>query len=593
MAWGMFGGDDGFAFGLEGIEIEIAIEIERSSSQDRLPTERVSISIPEGRQAPAERTTRQQRRCATEATSMTDDSTPGRLPTGTVTFLFTDIEGSTKLWEKHPEAMRQALRRHHALAAAEIEGCGGLVIKRQGEGDSTFAVFPRAPEAVNAASRLQQALLAEAWTTPEPLRVRMALHTGDAEPQDEDYFGPAVNRCARLRAIAHGGQVLLSTATAELVTDELPAGASLKDMGAHRLRDLQRPEQVFQLLHPDLPEAFPRLRSMDNPEVPHNLPQQLTSFIGREREMAEVKRLLGENRLLTLTGAGGTGKSRLALQAAADLMDEYTDGVWLIELAPLADPALVPQAVASVLGVKEEPGKPLGQTLIEWLKPKQLLLLLDNCEHLLLECARLTESIIQSCPRVRILATSREALAVPGEQSLRVPSLSLPPLVDGGRSGTREVGGIDGSGSQPVRSINYQPPPPMRAPAINQYESVRLFADRARLAQPAFAITERNAPAVAQICNRLDGIPLAIELSAARVKAMSVESIAERLDDRFRLLTGGSRTALPRQQTLRALIDWSYDLLDEQEQTLLRRLSVFAGGWTLEAAEKVCSDPEE
>jgi predicted ATPase/class 3 adenylate cyclase/Tfp pilus assembly protein PilF len=479
-------------------------------------------------------------------------------PSGTVTFLLTDIEGSTRLWLQHPDAMRHALARHDTLLTACIEGHGGKLLKQRGEGDSGFAVFARATDAVAAALELQRALAREAWPTETPLQVRVALHTGEAELQEGDYYGPAVNQCARLRAVGHGGQTLLSQTTAALAREELPAGVSLRDLGAHRLKDLQRAEPIFQLVHPELPAEFPPLRSLE--AFAHNLPVQLTRFIGRERESAEVKRLLSTAYLLTLTGAGGCGKTRLALQVAADLTGEHGNGVWLVELASLSDPALVAQTVASTLGVREELGRLLIETLADSLRPRSLLLVLDNCEHLLSACAQLADRLLRACPNLRILATSREALGLLGEQTYRVPSLSLPD--------------------------------PSQLPSLErlqEYEAVQLFADRAALTQPAFAVTPANARALVQVCQRLDGIPLAIELAAARVKALPVEKIAERLDDMFRLLTGGSRTALPRQQTLRAAIDWSYHLLSEPEQRLLRRLSVFAGGWTLEVAEAVCA----
>lgn len=352
----------------------------------------------------------------------------------------------------------------------------------------------------------------------------------------------------------------MSQTVRDLTLDTLPPDAALRDLGAKRLRDLQRPEQVFQLLHPDLSGEFAPLRTLD--VLPNNLPRQVTSFVGREREIAEVRRLLGTTRLLTLTGSGGAGKTRLSLQVAADLLDEYADGVWLTELASLSDPALVPQSVASALGVREEPGRALVETLTDWLKSRTLLLLLDNCEHLLTACAQLADTLLKACPNLHILASSREGLGITGETTYRIPSLSLP---DAKEAATPE--------------------------SLSQYESVRLFIERAVAASPSFQVTNQNAPAVAQLCVRLDGIPLAIGLAAARIRALSVDQIAQRLDDRFRLLTGGSRTALPRQQTLRALIDWSYDLLSDEEKTLLRRLSVFAGGWTLEAAEAVCAAP--
>src|SRR5579884_2058809 len=480
------------------------------------------------------------------------------LPSGTVTFLFTDIEGSTKLWEECPEAMRQALARHDALAASIIEQHEGLLVKSRGEGDSLFCVFARATDAVAAACALQQAFVSEPWPAEAPLRVRMALHTGEADLREGDYYGSAVNRCARLRAIGHGGQVLLSQAARDL----LPPDAPLMDKGSHRLKDLQQPEHVFQLAAPDLPSEFPPLRSLRNT----NLPVQTTSFIGREQEMAQLKRLFSSTRLLTLTGIGGCGKTRLALQVAADLLEDYPDGAWLVELAALSEGSPVPQSVASALGLREEPGRSLTQTLIDYLQSRSLLLILDNCEHLVAACASLAETLLRSSPNVKLLATSREALNVPGETTYRVPSL-LPPDPERLPSEEKDL-----------------------AAALMDYDAVRLFVERACSHRSEFALTRQNGPAVAEICHQLDGIPLAIELAAARIRAMAVEKIAERLDDRFRLLTGGARTVLPRQQTLRALIDWSYDLLDARERTLLQRLGVFAGGWSLDSAEAVCAD---
>jgi predicted ATPase/class 3 adenylate cyclase len=491
------------------------------------------------------------------------------LPSGTVTFLFTDIEGSTKLWEQHPNAMRLALARHDAILRRVIESHGGHVFKTIG--DAFCAAFATAPDALGAALAAQRALHAEVWGEVEPLRVRVALHAGAAEQREGDYFGPPLNRVARLLEVAHGGQILLSQPTADLARDSLSGSAGLRDLGEHRLKDLARPEHIFQLLHLELPAEFPPLHSLD--ALPNNLPLQVTSFIGREREIEEVRQLLEKTRLLTLTGAGGTGKTRLALQVAADHLREYSDGVWLVELASLSDPGLMPQTVASVLDVREAEGaegapwgpvpggKPLTQTLVAALKPRKLLLVLDNCEHLLEACAALAEALLRSCPDVHLLATSREGLNIPGETPYRLRSLSVPD--------------------------------PQHLPAtpesLTQYEAVQLFIDRATTVAPSFSLTNANAPAVAQVCHRLDGIPLAIELAASRVKALPVEQLNERLADMFRLLTGGSRTALPRQQTLRALIDWSYDLLSATERTLLRRLSVFSGGWTLEAAEAVCT----
>jgi predicted ATPase/class 3 adenylate cyclase len=545
------------------------------------------------------------------------------LPRGTVTFLLTDIEGSTRLWEQEPDAMSVAVARHDVLLTAAIEGEGGTVIRSRGEGDSFFAVFDRATDAVAAALALQRALVLEAWPTSVPIRVRAGMNTGEAELRDGDYYGTAINRCARLRAIGSGGQTLLSQATCELVAGTLPPGAVLRDLGRHRLKDLQRPEQVFELLHPDLPSDFPPLKSLE--ALPNNLPLQTTRFIGREGALAGLRELLapgsrhdqrpttndqrptirepgagsrgpGANRLVTLTGMGGCGKTRLSVQVAADLLEEYPDGVWFVELAALADPALVPDAVAAVVGVREEPGRPLTETLAENLRDRRVLLILDNCEHLIGACATLANTLLRHATQLRILATSREVLGVVGEVVWPVPPLGLPegdgprttdhrpPTTDHGSSVPTVVGGRwSVVGSEATRS---QEPEHLLG-----YESVDLFVDRARLAQPRFTLTGANAGVVAQVCRRLDGIPLALELAAARVRMLTVEQIAARLDDRFRLLTGGSRTALPRQQTLRALIDWSYDLLSEPERVLFRRLSVFAGGWTLEAAEGICAEP--
>jgi predicted ATPase/class 3 adenylate cyclase len=481
---------------------------------------------------------------------------PPDLPTGTVTFLYTDVEGSTRRWEQQPAATRAAVARHLALLRAAVHAQAGRVFRAVGDG--LCAAFVTAPAALAAAVAAQRALGAEPWGDGGPLRARMALHTGAVEIEAGDYVGACLNRLGRLLAATHGGQVVLSQATADLVRDALPEGVGLRDLGEHRLRDLARPERVFQLLHPDLPAEFPPLRSLD--ALPHNLPLPLTSFVGRERELATTRALLAAHRLVTLTGAGGVGKTRLALEAAGALAPAYPDGVWLAELAALADPALVPQAVAAAAGVREQPGWPLLTTLADALRPKRLLLVLDNCEHLVEACARLADALLRACPDLRVLATSREALGVAGETPYRVPSLALP---------------------DPAR------PPPVGA--LVDYEAVRLFVERAAVAQPAFALTAHNAPAVAQVCCQLDGIPLALELAAARLTVLPVEQVAARLDQRFRLLTGGSRTALPRQQTLRAAIDWSYALLSEPEREVFHRLSVFAGGWTLEAAEAVCA----
>ncbi len=476
------------------------------------------------------------------------------VPTGNVTFLLTDIEGSTRYWDASQSDMRAALARHDALLARDIERHGGDVLTERGEGDSFFAVFPTATGAVAAALAIQLAIGDEPWPERAPIRVRMALHTGEA---GQDVRGPDVNRSARLRSLAHGGQVLLSATTAALVRGELPDEASLQDLGLHRLRDLTIPERVFQLDHPGLRASFPPLASLD--AFRHNLPVQLTSFIGRAAELATVTDLVHEHRLVTIIGAGGAGKTRLALQAGSDLLEDFADGVWFVDLAPLADPSLVPAAVAAAVGLTETPGRAVAETLGEHLEPRAALVILDNCEHLVDAASALVDQLLRRAADLRVLATSREALGVPGELVWRVPSLSAP----------------DRAGAH-------------TAVSAARFEAVQLFCDRAEAQRHGFALTDDNADVVGHICRRLDGVPLAIELAAARVKVLAPDDLLARLEDRFRVLTGGSRTALPRQQTLRATVDWSHDLLAESERVLFRRLSVFAGGFDLEACEVVC-----
>jgi len=481
----------------------------------------------------------------------------GNLPSGTVTFLFTDIEGSTKLAQEHPAEMPALLARHHEILNQAIEVHNGYVF--QVVGDSFSASFHSASDALNAALNAQRALQSEAWT-PAPIKVRMGIHTGMAHLNDENQYSGYATLAStqRIMSAGHGGQILLSGVARELVRDTLPTNTELFDLGEKRLKDLLRPEHLYQLNISGFPSTFPSLKTLDT--YPNNLPTQLTSFIGRENEIAEIKQELESHRLITLTGSGGTGKTRLSLQVAANLLDQFSHGVWFIELAPLTDPDLIPQTILSTIGTQEQQGKTPLDVLKEYLQEKQTLIVLDNCEHLVSASAQVVNALLRAAPKVKVLASSREALGVRGELSYPVPSLSLPDI--------KHLPVIE---------------------QLSQYEAVRLFIDRTLLVAPHFVVDKENAPHIAQICYRLDGIPLAIELAAARVKVLSVDQISKRLDDRFRLLTGGARTALPRQQTLRALIDWSYDLLTENERLLLCRLSVFMGGWTLEAAEEVCA----
>jgi predicted ATPase len=453
-------------------------------------------------------------------------------PTGILTFLFTDIQGSTGRWEEQEGEMRAALARHDHVLRAAIESHGGWLFKHTGDG--MLAAFASPRSAAEAAIEAQRAL---------ELPVRMGLATGEAELRDEDYFGPTLNRAARVMAAGHGGQVLVASSTAILLE-----GFDLVDLGEHRLKDLSRPQRLFQLCAAGLENSFPALRTLD--AAPGNLPLQSTSFIGREREVASVSEALRQNRLVTLTGVGGVGKTRLALQVAAEIASRYQGGAWLVELAPIGDPGATAHAIAATLGIGPQPGKTIAESLVDGLGGRQILLLLDNCEHLIDNVAELAERIVRACAGVTVLATSREALRIEGEQSWPVPSLDF------------------------------------REGALSP--AVRLFEERARAVVPSFEL-HADAETVTEICRRLDGIPLAIELAAARVRSMSPAQIRAKLDERFRLLTGGSRRALERHQTLRHAVQWSYDLLDERERALLRRASVFAGGFTLEAAEAVCS----
>lgn len=469
------------------------------------------------------------------------------LPTGTVTFVFTDIEGSTRRWEHDAAAMQVALEKHDALLSHAFSANDGAVFKHTGDG--MCAVFASARSAVTAAADLQRSMAATDWAPFDDVRIRIGVHSGEAEIRDDDYFGTALSRVARIMDAGHGGQILISAATAGLLRRDPGEGLSLIDLGEHRFRDLGERETVFQLVGDGLDAEFPRIRSLES--VPNNLPEQLTSFVGRRRELSDVIELIAENRLVTLTGVGGVGKTRLAMQAAAESLDNYQDGAFLVELAAIEDPALVMRTVAESIGVNEQPTRPLLETMLDHLAERELLIILDNCEHVINDAAKLCDQMLRSAPAVHVIATSREGLAIGGERLWQVPSLRT----------------TDGAIS----------------------DAVQLFAERARMVRPGFVLDSSTEEAVAKICDRLDGIPLAIELATARLKVFSPAQIADRLDDRFRLLTGGSRTAMERQRTLQATMDWSYDLLSDLEQALLRRLAVFLGGFTLAAAEEVCS----
>ncbi|MBA2783255.1 MAG: tetratricopeptide repeat protein [Rubrobacteraceae bacterium] len=482
-------------------------------------------------------------------------------PGGTVTLLFTDIEGSTRLWEEKPEAMRSALARHDEILKEAIEQHGGRVFKTVG--DAFCAVFRDAPDATGAALAGQRALFAKEWDEACVIRARMALHAGEAEERGGDYFGPTLNRVARLLSAGHGGQTLLSLAAKTLAGDQLPSGAELRDMGERRLKDLTHPEHVFQLTAPDLPAEFPPLKTLD--ERRNNLPVQPTPLIGRGREVAEVcERLRGpEIHLLTLIGPGGTGKTRLSLQASVELLDEFRDGVFFVELAAERDPSLVATTVARTFGLIETADQTAEESVNDYVRSRELLLVLDNFEQVV-DAAPFVGGLLSSAPKLRVLATSRIALGVYGETEYAVPPMELP---------------------DPKRL------PPLDI--LDRYASVRLFVERARAVKAGFALTAENAPAVAEICARLDGLPLAIELAASRTRVLTPQAMLKRLGDRLKLLAGGARSLPARQQTLRGAIGWSHDLLGGEDRILFRRMAVFAGGRTFEAMEAVCAPEGE
>jgi predicted ATPase/class 3 adenylate cyclase len=498
------------------------------------------------------------------------------------TFLFTDIEGSTVLLRRLGESSyAEVLAGHHALIRSALSAHDGAEVDTQG--DAFFAVFSSPRACVQAAARIQRAMAAHTWPGGEHVRVRIGIHTGEATRTPDGLVGLDVHRAARLAAVAAGGQVVLSETTAALVRDSLPPDLTLSDLGVHRLKDLGRPERIFQLNLAGTTAEFPPLRSLGNPALRNNLPAQLASFVGRERELAEVRALTGSSRLVTLTGPGGAGKTRLGLQAAAELLDGSADGVWLVELAALSDGEAVPQAIASALGIPGAPARSVLDGLLDALVFQHVLIVLDNCEHLIDACAKMADAILRRCPGVSLIATSREPLGIGGEVIYRVPSLSLPELPEPadacsppgpGRVGFGRAGSLPGSGHA-------------GSPSPASGDAVALFVARAAEQGVDLAIDEETGPLMVSICRRLDGLPLAIELAAARLRSLSLSGLRDRLDQRFRLLTGGSRAALERQQTLRATVDWSYSLLTEAERSLLCRLSVFADGFDLETGEAV------
>jgi predicted ATPase/class 3 adenylate cyclase len=488
------------------------------------------------------------------------------IATGTVTFLFTDIEGSTKLWEAHPRHMREALARHNSLLSEAIARNRGYVFKTVG--DAFCATFAYPTDAIRAALDGQRSLLTENWPSNLVLKARIALHTGVANFQDGDYLGPPLNRVARLLAAGHGGQTLISQATFDLICDALPEGIELLDMGEHRLKDLTRPEHIFQVLAPGdpwrmPPKTFPPLKTLDN--RPNNLPIERTPLIGREKELAKIEAMLlrSEVGLLTLTGPGGTGKTRLSLQVAAEVADHFKDGVFFINLSPIADHDLMISTVAQTLGLKEAGGVPLLDTLKSYLHDRQMLLVLDNFEQVV-EAAPQISTLLSGSPQLKLMATSRVPLRVRGEHEYAVPTLTLPPASTQSRT------------NLPVEELV-------------QYGAIRLFIERARAVKLDFELTDDNASSIVEICRRLDGLPLAIELAAARIRLLAPQAMLARLESRLKLLVGGARDLPARQQTLSAAIDWSYDLLNDGEKQLFRRLAVFQGGRTLEAIELVCS----
>lgn len=479
------------------------------------------------------------------------------LPTGVLAFLLTDIEGSMRRWEAWPHAMRGALVKHDAALRAAIVGAGGHIFKTGG--DAFFAAFASPDAAIRAALDAQNGLALADFSEVGGLPVRMAIHAGPAEAREGDYFGQGVNRCARLLSLAYGGQILVSDSAADMSLGALPAEAGFIDLGRHRLKDVAEPKQIFQLSAPGLRIAFPALRS-DGAKI-HNLSKQLTSYVRRDEAVGEIKARLERNRLVTLVGSGGAGKTRMAIEVGWDLLEGAYEGVWIVELASLDDPRLVAETLCAAIGAPIGIGATALESAIAFLKPKRALVILDNCEHLIDGAARVVDALMARCASLSLLCTSREALEIPGESAYRVPSLSVPIL-------DRDIGAAEAL----------------------KHDAVRLFVDRASAAIAGFQLTDANAAAVANICRHLDGLPMAIELAVPQLRMLQPKALDAKLRDRFLLLVKGARTALPRHQTLATIFDWSHNLLGPEERVLFRRLSVFADGWTLEAAIAVAGD---
>ncbi|MBL0106375.1 MAG: tetratricopeptide repeat protein [Ignavibacteria bacterium] len=479
------------------------------------------------------------------------------IPSGSVTFLFTDIEGSTKLAQKNNDAYLAALDKHHEVLYEVIDSNNGFVFKIIG--DSFCCAFSNSTDAVNAAIKSQIKLKSIDWKDTE-IKVRMGIHSGEAEFINKDYSGyVTLSRSQRIMSVAYGEQILITQEVFDILKENHETEFSFKDFGERKLKDIIKPEHIYQIVSEGLRTDFPPLKSLDARQ--NNLPTLVSQFVGRRKEIDEIKQLFTKIRLLSLTGAGGTGKTRLAIQLASELIDEFENGIWIIEFSPVTDPDLIVKEISTVLNLKEDPAIDGLQALRDFLKNKSTLLIFDNCEHLLNRCAQVSETLLSYCTKLKIISTSRESFNIQGETLYRIPPLSMP---------------------ENIKKESFE--------SLIEYESVKLFLDRAVSVNPKFTLTKENIYAVAEICKKLDGIPLAIELASKRVNVIPVEKILERLDDRFKLLNSGNSTALPRQKTLRALIDWSYDMLNPSEQILLQRLSIFMGGWTLETSEEICSD---